>query len=212
MRIGMIGSGNVGRTLGGRWALAGHEVSFGVRNPGQKEAQYGDEAWGGRAAFVEVPRAIEFAQVVVFAVPSEAVVEIGESNQKACGEKVLIDATNDFGREDPSRVLELREIAPGAQVFRAFNSLGWEVFANPNFDGEPADLFYCGPEDGEGVTAVEELIEGQGLRPVRIVGAHQLSIVNNLGRLWLALALEAGEGRHLAFKVLGGQELGSAGG
>jgi predicted dinucleotide-binding enzyme len=90
---------------------------------------------------------------------------------------------------------------PRARVFRAFNTLGWENFANPEFEGGPADLFYCG-SDGDARMAVEQLITDIGLRPVYLGGVEQVGLVDAIGSLWFALAFGQGKGRHLAFKML----------
>lgn len=88
---------------------------------------------------------------------------------------------------------------PSADVFRAFNTLGWENFAAPTFAGVPADLFYCGRE-GDADTLVGRLITAIGLRPVRVGDLDQVDVVDLVTRLWFALART--RGRHLAFKVL----------
>jgi 8-hydroxy-5-deazaflavin:NADPH oxidoreductase len=90
---------------------------------------------------------------------------------------------------------------PQAHLFRAFNSLGWENFADPLFDGIPADLFYCGPE-GDARAAVEQLISDIGLHPMYLGGPEQVGLVDSVASLWFALALGQKRGRHLAFKVL----------
>ena len=84
---------------------------------------------------------------------------------------------------------------------RAFNSLGWENFDDPDFGGVQADLLWCGP-DGSAAVLVEELIADVGLRPVRVGGLDQLATVDMVASLWFALALGQGWGRQLAFKVL----------
>jgi predicted dinucleotide-binding enzyme len=94
-----------------------------------------------------------------------------------------------------------REHTPRARIFRAFNSLGWENFADPLFDGTPADLFYCGP-DGEARTVIERLIAEIGLHPLYLGDVEQVGLVDSVGSLWFALVFGQGKGRHLAFKVL----------
>ena len=84
---------------------------------------------------------------------------------------------------------------------RAFSSLGWENFAEPDFDGVAADLLWCGP-DGAAGARVEGLISEVRLRPVRVGGLDQLGLVDMLVGLWFALAFGQGHGRRLAFKVL----------
>ena len=95
----------------------------------------------------------------------------------------------------------LQQHAPHARVYRAFNTLGWENFANPLFDGTPADLFFCGT-DGEARATVEQLIADIGLRPVYLGGVEQVGLVDSVSGLWFALAVGQGKGRQLAFKVL----------
>ena len=90
---------------------------------------------------------------------------------------------------------------PQAQLYRAFNSLGWENFADPVFDGIQADLFYCGP-DGDTREVAEQMIVDVGLRPIRLGDVEQVGLVDSVGSLWFALVFGQGKGRHLAFKVL----------
>ena len=90
---------------------------------------------------------------------------------------------------------------PHARVFRAFNTLGWENFADPVFDGIQADLFYCGP-DGDTRKVVEQLITDVGLRAIWLGAEDKVSLVDSVGALWFALVFGQGKARHLAFKVL----------
>ncbi len=113
--------------------------------------------------------------------------------------RIIIDAANRLGGGPMNSLATFRERTPRARIFRAFNSLGWENFADPLFDGVPADLFYCGPGGG---SVIEQLIAAVGLRPVYAGGVDQVGLVDSVGALWFALALGQGIGRHLAFKVL----------
>jgi predicted dinucleotide-binding enzyme len=119
----------------------------------------------------------------------------------ALGGKVVIDATNNMGGGSVSSVDAIAAAAPDADVYRAFNTLGWENFADPTFGGVHADLFYAGP-DGPSQATAERLIADVGLRPIRIGGADKVPLLDSVLRLWFALASEQGMGRHLAFKVL----------
>jgi predicted dinucleotide-binding enzyme len=93
------------------------------------------------------------------------------------------------------------QYTPHARVFRAFNSISWENFANPAFEGGTADLFYCGPND-DTRRIVEQLISAIGLRPMYLGGEEQVGLVDAVAGLSFALAFGQGMGRHLAFKVL----------
>jgi hypothetical protein len=88
--------------------------------------------------------------------------------------------------------------APRAHYVRAFNSLGWENFADPLFDGVPADLFFSAPAADR--AAVEELITGVGLRPVYL-GEGKQDVVDAVLPLWFTLTQARGS-RRIAFRVL----------
>ena len=107
-----------------------------------------------------------------------------------------------MGEDSMHNLAHFQQHAPQAQVYRAFNSLGWENFAEPNFNGVQADLFYCG-SDGEAKSKVEQLISDVGLRPIYLGGNQQMGLLDSLTSLWFTLAFGQKKGRHLAFKVLG---------
>src|SRR4051812_42289434 len=95
MRIAIVGSGNVGGTLGAGWARVGHAVTFGSREPnGQKTKVLLDQAPGARAASNQ--EAVDDADVVAVALPWEAAEPVLRSLDGLAG-KVLVDATNPLG-------------------------------------------------------------------------------------------------------------------
>ncbi len=143
--------------------------------------------------------AVASAEVVLVALPGGAVAAVAEALGEALDDKIVIDATNNIGAPAMNSVSAIRAQAPRAAVARAFNSLGWENFAEPDFDGTQGDLLWCGP-DGAAGAIVEGLITDVGLRPVRVGSLDQLQIVDMLAGLWFALAAQ--RGRHLAFKIL----------
>jgi 8-hydroxy-5-deazaflavin:NADPH oxidoreductase len=108
MRIAVIGAGNVGGALGAAWVRAGHQVTFGVREPGAKSSVPGAGASG-------VKTAIEQAEVIVLAVPYGAAAETVQLVQDWKG-KVLIDCTNPLG--------------PGLTLAVGFNTSGGEQIAS----------------------------------------------------------------------------------
>lgn len=197
MKIAILGSGNIGATLGAKWAAAGHTVVFGVRDPNSAKAQ----AAGEHAATDTIPNAISFGEVVVFATPAGAVPEIVAANGEALNGKLVIDTTNQFGAPVLNHLATIAAAAPDATLFRAFNSLGWENFAEPVMDGVQIDLLYCGP-DGTADALVEQLIVEVGLRPIRVGDLGQAPLVDAVGAIWGALVFGQGHGRRLAFKVL----------
>jgi 8-hydroxy-5-deazaflavin:NADPH oxidoreductase len=182
--IAVIGSGNIGSTIGEAWRRAGHDVAFASRSPEPPRT-------------VAIRDAIAGAQVVLLAVPGGAVPGVLAEHGAALDGRVVIDATNDVGGERLHHA-EAYEQAPGARFVRAFSTLGWEMYAEPQIAGETADLFWCGPDDA----GIEALVGDVGLRPVRVGDIDAMDVVDGAGRLWLTLVFRQGHPRRLAFRML----------
>lgn len=201
MKIAVLGAGNIGSTLGRKWAQVGHNVMFGVRDVSRPKVQALLQTVEGNASAEAIAAAIAFGEVILFALPADAVEETVGAHAGVLQGKIIIDATNKFGSAVINSLGVFADKVPTAKVVRAFNSLGWENFAEPQFGATQADLFYCGPDD-ETRPTIEGLIADVGLRPIRVGGLDQVQLVDNIGALWVQLALRQGMGRRLAFKVL----------
>ncbi len=182
----MIGRGNVGGTLGERLASAGHDVVFGVRTP-------------GGAGTASVGDAVAGAEAVVLAVPGPVAGGLVAGLGAALDGKVVVDATNNLSVPGPMHALA--GLGEKAYAVRAFNTVGWEVLADPIVDGRRTSLVYAA-EEGPGRDVAEQLVRGVGLDPVWAGGADAFDIVDGLARLWLTLVLRRGHPRRLAFGVL----------
>ena len=190
MRIGIIGTGNIGGTLGTALARAGHQVTLGSRNPDASVA-------GARVS--DVAGALSDAEVVLLALPAGALDDFLASHAGALAGRLVIDATNRIGAPVANAAAQLAEAAQTARYARAFNTLGWENFADPVFDGEPADLFFSSSAADRPV--LEELITAVGLRPAYL-GEGKQDVVDGALPLWFAL-VQANDGdRRVAFRVL----------
>jgi len=214
LRIAILGAGDVGGTLGRKWARAGHTIAFGVKNPASEKAQSLREELGEHVLIGSPTEALAKSDIVLLAVPGAAVEEIIAIHAPLLDHKIIIDATNQItrGKSEATKQWQgqgalnslspLRTHAPDAQVYRAFNIYAWEAFAEPIYNGIQADLFYCGPE-GEALTVIEQLIAEIGLRPMRLGDLDQIEVVDEILRLWATLALFQGMGRdRVALKVL----------
>lgn len=198
IRVAVLGAGVIGRSLAGRWREAGHDVTLGVREPGRSDVVEFAASIGAEAATIR--DAVRASDAVLFAIRGSAVDEVLATTPELDG-KIVIDATNDTSGPQLNHVAAIASAAPAAQVFRAFNSVGWENFVDPDYDGIAGDLLYCGP-DGEARAVVEALIGATGLRPVRVGDREALGIVDAMTRLWFALAFQQGWGRGVGFKIL----------
>ena len=201
MNIAIIGAGNIGGTLGRKWAQLGHQVTFGVREPQALKVRKLLTAAGPQAAARPVDEALAAGELILLAVPGGAVEAVVEDHASLLDGKVIIDATNRIGHPVMNALATLRAQAPRATLFRAFNNLGWENFAEPAIGADQVDLFYCGDE-GSAQEAVDGLIAALGLRPIYLGGTEHAATVDALTGLWFTLALQRGLGRRLAFRMI----------
>jgi 8-hydroxy-5-deazaflavin:NADPH oxidoreductase len=202
MNITILGTGNIGGTLGKKWAKSGHVIIYGARNPASEKivSLLADTLRNARA--LPIPEAIAAGEIILFAIPWAAVSEIAKENSAGLDGKILIDATNRFFAEPPINNLSaLQSAAPKAHYFRAFNSLGWEVFENPQYGETQADMFYSGPDNPARET-MHELIAALGVRPIWVGDNDQIEIVDSLGALWVTLTFRQGWPRDFMFKVM----------
>jgi predicted dinucleotide-binding enzyme len=203
LTIAVLGAGNIGGTLGKKWNATGHRVRFGVHDPVGKHAQALHAELGNQTAIGTIGDALQGnPDVVLIALPGGAVEPLVQEYAAELNGRIILDAANRMGEDSMHNLAPFQQHAPQAHLYRAFNSLGWENFADPTFDGIQADLFYCGPE-GDARTTVEQLIAAVGLRPVYLGGIEQMGLLDSIASLWFTLAFGQKKGRHLAFKVLG---------
>lgn len=199
-KIAVLGAGNIGGTLGRKWAAAGESVTFGVANPDGEKAQALKATLGNQVTFGTIAEALPDAEVIVFAIPGAAMAETIAANAHALVGKLVIDAANRMSEQTPNSLEDFRRHVPTVRYVRAFNTLGFENFADPVFGDVTADLIYAGPEADQAL--VEQLISEIGLHAVRLGDVGQVALVDSLLTLWFTLAIQRGMGRHLAFKVL----------
>ncbi len=195
MKIAIIGAGNIGGTLGKKWSAAGHEVRFGVRNP----ADVKFDALRPLGSVVSVGESLAGADVVLVSIPGAAVGEFVAEHGAALNGKIVIDAANNPRSPVWNNFDKFQNVA-GISLVRAFSTLGWENFANPEMHGTTIDLFYCGAASAR--ETMDTLISQIGLRPVYVGDADAVTVVDGLTRLWFALAFNQGKGRRISFKLL----------
>ena len=189
LKIGILGSGNVGGALSRAWAAKGHDIKFGKRGSSNREAALS-------------------AQVVVLTVPWPAAQEA----IRDCGDltgTILVDCTNPLAPDLKGLTIGLTTSAgeqvaawaPGAKVVKAFNTIGAGNMGNADFKGVPADGFYCG-DDPSAKTAVADLIRDAGMNPVDVGPLRNARLLEPLAMLWIDLAVNQKQGGNHAFKLL----------
>ena len=189
MKIAVIGKGNIGGTLGTKFRAAGHDVVYGTRD--------GSGEGPGGAPVRSIGDALNGADVVVLAVPGPVVPDVVNDHGAAFAGKVVIDAVNRMGEAQYDSRALIADAAPSARYVRAFNSLGWENFADP-LPG--ANLFFAA--DPEARAVAEELITAVGLEPAFLGDADATAAVDGLLPLWFALVKQNGGNRRVALRVV----------
>jgi predicted dinucleotide-binding enzyme len=178
MKIGMIGSGNVGSALGGVWAKAGHQVMFSSRSLDSDKKLATETGAGARAG--TPAEAAAFGEVLVFAVPYGALPELGKTLAPSLKGKVLIDACNPFPQRDGEIANEAREkgaglesaqLLPGARIVRAFNAVGAARMGKAHEEPMHIGMPIAG-DDTKAIEIASGLIREIGYEPVLVGGLN----------------------------------------
>jgi predicted dinucleotide-binding enzyme len=179
MRIGIIGSGNVGSALGGVWAKAGNEVMFSSRSLAHDKELAAQVGAGARAGTPQ--EAAAFGQVLLFAVPYSAFSDLIKSLDNAYKGKVVINASNPFPQRDGQIAEQAREkgaglfdaqMLPGAFVVRAFNAVPAAHMASAHEN--PGRIAMPVAGDKRALAVATRLIREIGFEPV-VVGGLEMA-------------------------------------
>src|SRR6202795_2565700 len=175
MKIGIIGAGHIGSTIGELWAKAGHPVFFSSRHPEELKdlvAHLGPPAQGGT-----VDQAIAFGDVVFIAVPYGALPQIGKDYGKSLAGKIVLDADNAVASRDGAIAEEAegdgigvtsQKYLPGTRLVRAFNTLSYMIFAREANRPAPRLAVPIAGDDPEAVQVAEGLWGEAGFDPVEV--------------------------------------------
>jgi 8-hydroxy-5-deazaflavin:NADPH oxidoreductase len=176
VKIGMIGSGNVGSELGRTWAKAGYQVMFSSRNLESDKKLAADVGANARAGTPQ--EAAAFGDVLVFAVPYGALPELGKSLAGSIKGKVVIDACNPFPARDGEIANQARakgagvvsaELLPGARIVRAFNAVGAARMGAAHQEPGRVGMPIAG-DDKQAIEIASRLIRDIGYEPVLVGG------------------------------------------
>jgi NADPH-dependent F420 reductase len=207
VKIAVIGTGNVGGTLGRRWAQGGHTVTFVSRDPGSEKVQALLKASGPNARTAELKEAVAVADVVLLAMPWHVARDTIEGAGNL-SDKIVVDATNPMA---PNMGLALGFTtsggetvagwAKGARVVKAFNSTGSGNMADTNYGDQRPSMFICG-DDAAAKKIVGELTEELGFEAIDAGPLTLARALEPLTVLWIQLAYRQGLGPNVAFKLL----------
>jgi NADPH-dependent F420 reductase len=185
--IALIGTGNVSSALGRRFAAQGHTVLYGSRTPNDADGTELVRATGHGARAVTPAEAAAAAEIVVLAVPWDAVESVVRGLGVLDG-KIVIDPTNprittpeglrDYALPD-SNAERIQRLAPAAKVVKAFNTLGADTMLDPARAGWPVTIPVVG-DDPAAKAVVVELAQDIGLEAIDVGPLRHARIVEGL--------------------------------
>jgi predicted dinucleotide-binding enzyme len=221
VKVGIVGSGDVGRSLADGLIEIGHEVKIGTRDITKKEVV----EWVGKhrregkglsenASVGNFAEAASFADDVIilctsWSGSSNAIKMAGPSNFAG---KVVIDTTNplDFSKGLPPRMAvgytdsaaeTNQRLMPEAKVIKAFNIVGNPHMVHPDFPGGPPTMFICGNDEESKKMVTEKILTPFGWETIDIGGLEGARLLEPLAMLWITYYFRTGTGNH-AFKLL----------
>lgn len=211
MKVGVLGSGDVAKSLAGGFIKHGHQVMLGTRDAGKLKDFVGQHQGAQVGSFAD---AAKFGELVVLAVKGsvalDALKAAGASNLAG---KPVIDATNPIADAPPengvlkfftdlnqSLMERLQKAFPDVHFVKAYNSVGNARMVNPQFPGGKPTMFICGNDD-KAKAAVRGINEQFGWETADMGKAEAARAIEPLCMLWCILGFTQNEWTH-AFKLL----------
>jgi 8-hydroxy-5-deazaflavin:NADPH oxidoreductase len=175
LKIGIIGTGDIGGALARHWARAGHQLIISSRHPEQLQSLATEL---GPNVKVGTPReAAAFGEVIMLAVPYGATPQVGRDLAAELKDKIVLDAGNPYPSRDGQMAVRDRErgtgvasaeYLPGTKLVRAFNAinagpLAREAFRKPERLGIP-----LASNDAQAMAIASQLVSDAGFDPVAV--------------------------------------------
>jgi 8-hydroxy-5-deazaflavin:NADPH oxidoreductase len=210
-KVGILGSGDVGKTLAKGFLKHGYQVTIGTDHA-EKLAEFKRE--NPQIETVAFEHAAQSGDIVVLCVKGSVAEKIIEKVKRHLSGKTVIDTTNPIADAPPENAVlkfftsleeslmeRLQKIAPNAQFVKAFNSIGSGLMINPDFrDNTKPTMFICGNND-DAKRKVYEILEKFGFEIEDMGKAESARAIEPLCMLWCIPGFLRNEWTH-AFKLL----------
>lgn len=201
MKIGILGTGDVGKALGIAFVTLGHDVKMGSRDARNEKAVAWAEKAGAKASVGTFADAAAFGEIVVLAtlgVANDSALALA-GTEKLSG-KVVIDTTNplDFSKGVPALAIaghdsageRVQKLVPRARVVKAFNTVGNAHMFRPDFPGGPPDMFICGNDAGA-KKRVAAILKDFGWGVIDVGGIESSRYLEAMCLVWVLHAFSA---------------------
>ncbi len=203
MNIAILGTGRMGTGLARGWVKAGHQVTFGSRDPSGNRAA-AERIGAGIAGYAD---AVHNAEAVVIGVPNGSVLEVIAPIRDLLKGKIVIDITNPMDNLPPEGSGAQRTaaaIGAGARVIPAFKATFHGTLGEPTdpATGLARDVFFCG-DDSEAKKVVATLIEDLGFRAVDCGPLSRANLLDLMVPLIIEVDGRYNMGRSGSWKLLG---------
>ena len=208
--IGILGSGNVGKTLADGFIKHGYDVKIGSGSP-EKLSEWLSDA-GDKGSVGSFKEAAAFGDLLVLAVKGLFAEKILNEVRSEIDDKTIIDATNPIADEAPEEGLvkfttdlnnslmeKLQATFPKANFVKAFNSVGAHLMVNPQFEATPT-MFIAGNNE-ESKNVVSKILDQFGYEVEDLGGAKAARAIEPLCILWCIPGFRHNQWGH-AFKLL----------
>jgi len=191
MKIGVIGSGNIGSTVGTLWVKAGHQVLFSSRNPGNLKSLADGLGPLARAGTVE--EALTFGDVVLLGVPYGAYPQLGKDYAKQFVGKIVLDAGNAVVPRDgeigkvaraDGVALTSAKLLAGARIVRAFNIMNFRKVASLAHRPAPRLAMPIAGDDPQALKVAAGLVRDAGFDPVEVGTLQRSKLFEQGGPLY----------------------------
>lgn len=199
MKIGIIGSGRIGSTVGELWAKAGYQVMFSSLDLA-KDKELAERVGNGAKAGTPA-EAAAFGEVLLISVPYSALPQIGRDYASSIKGKVVLDTSNPVQGRDGEMAVAARdkgtgvaspEFLPGVRLVRAFNSVGFNSLRSEAHRADPKIAIPLAADDSGALKVAETLVKEAGFEPV-VVGPLAKAKEFDVGTPVFGKALTASE-------------------
>ena len=212
MKVGILGSGIVGQTLGSGFIKYGHQVKIGTSNPNKLNDWI--KSSGKNASVGSFADAASFGEIIILAVKGTATMNVLEkAGSKNLADKTIIDATNPIEEVPPvngvlkfftdqnySLMEQLQSNYPESNFVKAFSCVGNSSMVDPDFGGQKPTMFIAGNND-DSKNVVKKILDTFGWEVEDMGKAEAARAIEPLCILWCIPGFLQNRWTH-AFKLL----------